>query len=169
MVKGSSLVAWVVGLIVICLLVMGSLTWIVHNRLRSKPTRVRSPKKVEFGLSAQEHSTFHNKSLKLEDNPLYLKIVQKLQALDHEIGTLPLHSARRRFLEGQRWFYAIVRMRAQLVDRVRTKPAPSNSSSNHQWTAGEIYKITRKTLWTRKLFAKLWGWNLFIKHCSIRW
>ncbi|MFX0201271.1 MAG: hypothetical protein ACFFCW_34570, partial [Candidatus Hodarchaeota archaeon] len=74
----------------------------------------------------------HKKSLKLEDDPLYRKVVQKLQALDHEIRTLPRHSARRRFLEGQRWFNAIIRTKAQLIDHVRTKPTPSNSSSNHR-------------------------------------
>lgn len=128
--------AWGVWFIVICLLVMGGLirelTWIVYKRLRNKLTQVRSPKKVGFGFPAQKPSPFHKKSLKLEDDPLYRKIVQKLQALDHEIGTLPLLSAQRRFLEGQRRVYAIVRTTAQLVYRVRTNPAPSNSSLNYQ-------------------------------------
>lgn len=111
---------------------IGELTRIIHKRLWSNQTRVRSPKKVDFGFPAQEPFQLPKKSLTLEDNPLYRKIVQKLQVLDHEIGTLPLHSARRRALEGQRWVYVIVRMTAQLAYRVRAKPTPSNSSSNHQ-------------------------------------
>lgn len=123
---------WEVWLIVICPLVMGILTWIIYKQLHSKPIRVRSPNKVGVRPPTHEPSPLHKKSLKLEDDPLYRKIVQKLQTLDHEIRTLPLHSARRRFLEGQRWFYAVIRTKAEEIDRVRTKSVPSNSSSNYQ-------------------------------------